>query len=115
MERDTSRVIKIQTGPLTNLHCSRSGGRSGTRPMNSPIVYTQISPVKRTATLTTPTPTPKCPKAIPDATGDFVFLVLPSPNKGGGGVVSGRAAAAAKIHSCHSSSSARQGKRDKHR
>jgi len=40
--------------------------------------------------LTTPTPTQKCPKAISDATGDFVFLVLPSPNKGGRGGVGAR-------------------------
>jgi hypothetical protein len=46
----------------------------------------------------------------------FIFLVLPSPKKGGGVTGgSGRAAAAAKIHSCHSSISARQGKRDKYR
>jgi len=36
------------------------------------------------------------------------------PTKGGG-VGSGRAAAAEKIRSCHSSSSSRQGKRDKYR
>ena len=39
------------------------------------------------------------------------FVVLSSPRKRGG-VGSERAAAAAKIRSCHSSSSARQGKRD---
>jgi len=36
------------------------------------------------------------------------------PQKKGGRVGSGRAAAAAKIRSCHSSSSARQGKRDQY-
>jgi hypothetical protein len=29
--------------------------------------------------LTTPTPTKTCPNAISDATGDFIFLVLPYP------------------------------------
>jgi hypothetical protein len=52
----------------------------------------------------TPSPTPQA----------IFFLVLPSPKKGGG-VEWGRAAAAARIRSCHSSSSStRQGKRDKY-
>ena len=111
MERDTSRVTITKAGPHANLNCSRSGGREGTRRMNSPIVYTQTSPVQlsqRTATLTTPTPTHTCPNPIPDAAGDFIylfiFLILPSPPKGGG-VGWGRAAAAEKIRSCRSSSS----------
>jgi hypothetical protein len=64
-------------------------------------------------TFTTPTLTQTCPSANPDATGDFLFLILPSPKKGGG-VGWGLAVAAAKFRSCRSSSSARQGKRNKY-
>jgi hypothetical protein len=40
--------------------------------------------------LTTPTPTPKCPNAIPDATGDFFFFGASLPKNKGGGVGWGR-------------------------
>jgi hypothetical protein len=79
---------------------------------------TQISLVyclHSTATTTaTPTPTPKSSNAIPDATGDFLFLALPSPQKGGRGGVGARSSK--KISSYRSSSSsAHQGKRGKYR
>ena len=54
----------------------------------------------------TPTPTPKCPNAIPDATGDFLFFGTSLPQNKGGEVGWGRPTAAA--------ASARQGKRDKY-
>jgi len=67
-------------------------------------------------TPTSPTPTQTCPNAIPDAPGDFIFGTSLPPNKGGGVGWGRPAAAAAKICSNRgSSSSARQGKRDKYR
>ena len=51
------------------------------------------------ATPTPPTQTQTCPTANADATGDFIFLGTFLPQLKGGGVGSGRAAAAAKIRS----------------
>jgi len=57
------------------------------RPTSHALLTLRYQHAATTPTTPTPTPTQPCSNAIPDAKGDFLFLVLPSPQKGGRGGV----------------------------
>ena len=115
--RRASSLAEAATKPKTGLNSVKSSQVNTLPKAKSKTRTKQNKDMRKCSSVySEPTPTQKCPKAISDATGDFFFLGTSLPQNKGGGVGWRRpAAAAAKICSYRSSSSsARQGKRDKY-